>query len=208
MWCTIELGVFWTFLKDITPSLAWLTGIYFAYRGLLAWRAQMTGKDRYEIAKNLLKTIYHVREKIGYLRSPMFMGGEMEAGMRKHFPDHKINFFKQTAEDERLIERAVMADRWSEVKEVLLEYRVIKFEAQVHWGKPIEESFRRFEKVINGLKVRVDMMPRLDKGDSQGSKEKFSDYVFDLGDEATDEFGREFYAAIADIENIIRPALK
>ncbi|MDB5050106.1 MAG: hypothetical protein JWO30_3177 [Fibrobacteres bacterium] len=202
------LGSIFAFIKDNITGFSWLTGMYFAYRGLLVWRAQMTGKDKYEVAKNLLTTIYNVREKIGYLRSPMFMGGEIEAGMKKHFPDHPFNFYDQSAEDEKMVERAVMAGRWSKVRAVLLEYQVIKFVAIVHWDKPIENAFRRFEKVINGLKIRVDMLPRLDKNAQDGSKEKFNDYIFGLEDEATDKFGIEFNASIEDIKAIIRPALK
>lgn len=204
----LSIRSFFSFLKDAIPAVSWATGAIFAYKGLQVWRAQMTGKDKYDIAKNLLKTIYNVREKIGYLRKPMMMGGEIESSMRKHFPDNKFDFLKQTAEDEKRIERAVMTDRWSEVMKIMVDYRVIKFEAIVHWGKPIEEAFGKFEKVIHGLKIKVDMLPRLKKNAADGTKENFSNYIFDLGDEAIDDFGKEFNSAITDIEKIIRPSLK
>lgn len=207
-WMINPLSALYGIVKENAGAFAFLVGAYFSWRGLKIWRDQMTGQDRYTVAKNLLRTIYHVRERVGYLRQPMYMGGEIESSLKKHFPDFKYDFFNHTEEDDKKVDRAVLFERWSEVRQVLVDYRVIKFEALVHWGDPIAKAFADFEKVVNGLKIRVDMLPRIDKDARDGSREKVEQYIFDIGDDSPDEFKTEFYRTIAEIESIVRPALK
>jgi hypothetical protein len=51
---------------------------YFAVAGLRAWRAQMMGKRRFEIAEGAVLAAHRVKESLRFIRTPGSMGEETE----------------------------------------------------------------------------------------------------------------------------------
>ncbi len=193
-------------IKDYLDALSIPVTAYFGYKGVVAWREQMRGKDKYLIAKNLLKSIYRIRENVEYVRSSFFTSGEMATAVQKHFPDAKIDYFDKTEEDDRKIDAAVFHERWAKFFEVYPDYEVIKYEAIVHWGNKIEVALSEFEKLLRGLKTRTDMYPRLKNG-VQKSKDEFGEYIFGTSLDGKDDFKINFEASIKKIELLLKPEI-
>ena len=196
-----------TFIKEIFEALSFPTTAFFAYKGVVVWREQLRGKDKYNISKSLLKSVYRIKETIKYLRSPMFTSGEINVAMKKHFPEVKIDPFDKTEEDQKKIDSAVFRERWLMIKDVYAEYELAKYEAIVHWGTNMEVILSEFEKTLNSLKIRTNMYPSLQPGLDK-SREKFEEYIFGYSPDGKDEFQDKFLSCISKIENILLPEIK
>ena len=57
-------------VKDIVITLAAASAALCVYLGLNAWRNELKGKAEYELAKNVLKSVYRVREAFKHVRNP------------------------------------------------------------------------------------------------------------------------------------------
>jgi hypothetical protein len=56
--------------KDIILAISALAAAFIAWRCLATWRKELKGKSEYEIAKQVLKSVYKVREAFKHVRSP------------------------------------------------------------------------------------------------------------------------------------------
>lgn len=55
-------------IKDILIGLSAVAAAIFAYLGLNAWRKELKGKSEYQLAKDILKSVYKVREAFKHVR--------------------------------------------------------------------------------------------------------------------------------------------
>ncbi|MGD0653640.1 MAG: hypothetical protein ABSA16_04795 [Thermoguttaceae bacterium] len=58
-----------TLAKDIILAISALAAAFIAWRGLATWRKELKGKSEYEIAKQVLKAVYKVREAFKIARN-------------------------------------------------------------------------------------------------------------------------------------------
>lgn len=62
---------FWNFLGKSSGQIVALAAAFAAvsaYLGIRTWRAELKGKSEYELAKDLLKAVYKVREAFYHVR--------------------------------------------------------------------------------------------------------------------------------------------
>ena len=57
-------------IKDVLIGLSALFAAIFAYMGLTTWRKELKGKSEYQIAKDVLKSVYRVRDAFKQVRHP------------------------------------------------------------------------------------------------------------------------------------------
>jgi hypothetical protein len=70
--------------KDVVIGLSAASAAVFAYLGLSAWRRELKGKSEYELAKEVLKSVYKVREAFKHVRRPGIYQYEYPEEMRDH----------------------------------------------------------------------------------------------------------------------------
>jgi len=60
-----------TLAKDIILAISALAAAFIAWRGLATWEEKLKGKSEYEIAKQVLKAVYKVRNAFIIMRNPI-----------------------------------------------------------------------------------------------------------------------------------------
>ncbi|EPF7653806.1 hypothetical protein PD716_00010 [Vibrio gigantis] len=57
-------------VKDIVVALSALAAAYFAHSGLTTWQKELKGKSEYQLAKEVLESVFKVREAFKSVRHP------------------------------------------------------------------------------------------------------------------------------------------
>lgn len=194
--------------KDVVVATAAGLAAYFAYRGLTTWRKELKGRSEYQLAKDVLKSVYKVREAFKHVRNPMIFQYEYPEEMT----DHHGNL-KQDNRHEGTVH--VYQERWKKMEEAFGELESYHLEAQVEWGP-------EFQDVINDLRscrteLLVTIQRKLDRMKDSYDREVLSaderakerSVLNHLGEDSKyDEFTPEINAAIGKFEKWLRPHIK
>ena len=78
-----------TTIKDIVLIVGSLTSTLFAIGTYNKWKKEHKGKLKYELCRNVLKTVYKIRDDYKSARSPMMFGHEM-------MPDYSPGISKES----------------------------------------------------------------------------------------------------------------
>lgn len=195
-------------LKDIILLIVAIVGVFSAIFGLKTWRKQLKGNTEYELARRLLKAVYHARDQIKYIRNPFMGGGEIsqaikESGMEIDQTDPKHSIKSS---------RAVYSLRWKYLSEVLSELKIELLEAEVLWGKDINNIFKEFYKCVSDLNFAIYQHLNAKDGYFKLDFEELKKndlIIYDTSDDPTkNEFSGKIIQAVETIENFIRPKLK
>ncbi len=62
--------------RDILVGLSAVTVAFFAWRGVTAWRNELTGKARFEIARSMMRTAFELRANLESVRAPFTAASE------------------------------------------------------------------------------------------------------------------------------------
>jgi hypothetical protein len=65
-----------TMIKDLCLAGAGVTTAIVAVKGLQSWRRQLRGKSEYDVARDLIKATYRLREVVKVYRSPVLWAEE------------------------------------------------------------------------------------------------------------------------------------
>ena len=68
-----------TLIKDIILIIGSLTATIFTFRSFSKWKKEHKGKLKYELSRNLLKSIYDLRDDFKGVRSPMILASEFSS---------------------------------------------------------------------------------------------------------------------------------
>lgn len=76
----MEIELTLTTIKDIVLIIGSLTSTLFAIGTYNKWKKEHKGKLKYELCRNVLKTVYKIRDDYRSARSPVMFGHEMMPG--------------------------------------------------------------------------------------------------------------------------------
>ncbi|MBC8753637.1 hypothetical protein H2O64_03065 [Kordia sp. YSTF-M3] len=68
-----------TLIKDIILIIGSLTATFFTLRSFNKWKKEHKGKLKYELSRNLLKSILDLRDDFGRVRSPLILASEFSS---------------------------------------------------------------------------------------------------------------------------------
>ena len=71
-------------IKDVVVGIAAAVAAYIAFQGLSAWRRELKGKSEYQLAKEVLRAAYKVREAFKHIRHIAIYSYEYPEGMRDY----------------------------------------------------------------------------------------------------------------------------
>ncbi|WP_163833402.1 hypothetical protein [Spartinivicinus ruber] len=191
-------------IKDVFLAGAAGTTAYVAYTGLEKWQKELRGKANFEVARELIKSVYKLRDEIGYCRSPFIFAAE--------FPDgYKGSLGKHTAEEEGQAWAYVYSKRWEPVGQAVQHFDAAVLEAEALWGVSIKEKAKELRQCVRSLQVNIEAVIA-DKY-SGGEDFKDKDFAKKVRSAVSDtksienELTNKIDVAIGGLESKIRPHL-
>lgn len=196
-----------TVVKDVLLGLAAATTAVVALLGLHKWRQELEGKAQFEVARNLIRATYKLRDEVRNCRSPFYSAYE--------FPeDYKGGLGAQrSAEEETRAWIYIYKNRWAPVWTALQEFDSHTLEAEALWGSAIRTKTDALRKCVRELNAAIDAVIR----DKASGGEDFKDRDFGKemrsitaasADDDKNALNQKIGTAINGIEDELRPHLR
>ena len=184
-------------IKDIITALSAIGAIIIAGIGLYTWKRQLKGTSKYDVARNLLKSVYNVQHAIEALRSRKMTVRREEVGPGDNIRDALI----KTTEK-------VYQSRWDFVNNLMIVFEDKQIDAEVLLDKNIIAIGDKFRKCVRDLEVDLRIYlqmhsmkdfytdPTYKKVSStvmssvQGEKDEFNETITDIVKDYQKELSR------------------
>lgn len=191
--------------KDILLGIAAIVTAGLAWKGLNRWSAELKGKSEFEVARNLIRATYKLRDAIQSCRNPLMSIYKDPEGGR----DNPVtSSTKQEQEAEALA--YAYNNRMQPVWDALRELDLHTLEAEVLWGKEIRLHTDKLRHSANRLFIALqDYIPDKASGGNylkqdEAYAKQIRNTVFASGENT---FSTEITSVITEIETIVRPHL-
>ena len=131
--------------RDIILILGTIITVSVAREGLKSWSQELKGKADFDVARNLIRATYKLRDEIRYCRSPWIQLGE--------FPDN-YNSNEKTPIIEAKAYSFIYENRWKPVSTALQDFETQSLEAEALWGlwgsqfKPKTDELRQCARTL------------------------------------------------------------
>jgi hypothetical protein len=186
----------------ILQALAIIVTAIFASRSLHAWRQQLIGKRKFEIAEEILVATYKMRGNLAHVRGPLAWGGEGKSRPRQEdavdsAADRKDMYF-------------VPLERMQKLNDDFAQISKARLLAQVHFGPDAGTPFDAIARVFHDVAVAAHMLintadeRRPDVGEDLVSGWEKTIWAISGGG---DELATTISSAVSEIEMFCRPAL-
>jgi hypothetical protein len=187
-------------VSAVLQASAIVVTAYFASRGLNAWRQQLLGKRRFEVAEEMLLAAYKAQSVMAHVRNPMTFGeGQIRPRAKDERPgnaDAKDMYFAPLARMQKLDDDFA---QWSKVK----------YLAETYFGPGASAPFhairRSFQTVAVAARMLVETVGELAPSDPR--KKQWEAEIWDTR-QPDDPITASVAAAVRDVETICRPHLR
>ncbi|MDB4262786.1 hypothetical protein N9842_01115 [Porticoccaceae bacterium] len=133
--------------KDIILIFAAIATAHVAIKGLQSWSRELKGKADFEVARNLIRSVYKLRDELRYCRSPWVTMGE--------FPeDYDSN--NKTSEIEAKAYAFIYSNRWKPVATALQDFESQALEAEALWGSAFKPKTDELRQCARNLQVALE----------------------------------------------------
>jgi hypothetical protein len=183
---TLSITDYFSMGRDVLVALSALITAIIACYSLNKWRKELKGKSEYEIAKNVLVSLYRVREAFVMARSPNISYSKQD---NNEYPYRINTVMKHLEEAFTALEEQILI-------------------AQVEWGT-------EYQAIINTLRERKQILyinHRIFEESMNGSsKSQITNdmkSVINYSFSNPDVFASKINAAIAEFEKILRPHIE
>lgn len=191
-------------IKDIVLSGAAITTAYVAYAGVEKWKAELTGKANFEVARTLIRSIYKLRDEIGYSRSAFIFAYEFPEGAQGGLAN-------LSSEEKGQAWAHVYGNRWEPVGKALQDFDSETIEAEALWGAEIKEKAQVLRRLARELQLSMEAVIQ----NEYSNNEDFEDREFgqkiranvSAGGSKNDELSVKISDAIEELEKVIQPHL-
>ena len=197
-----------TIVKDILVGLSAIFLSIIAFLGLNTWRKEIKGKSEYQLAKNVLKSVYNVRDAFNHVRNPGIFQYEYPDDMCDSLGHLKKEFdYAGTS--------YVYEKRWEKLIEAFKELEEHHLNAQVEWGSEFQRKIIKIRKCKTDLMITIQQMLLRRKNPNESkqiipeeaSKERSILYL--SGDDTQqNEFTLQIREAINEFEEWLRPYIQ
>lgn len=134
-------------IKDIILAGAAATTAYVAYAGVEKWQKELRGKANFEVARELIKSIYKLRDELSYCRSPFIAAMEFPKSYRGT---------QHTDEENGQAYAHVYTNRWEPVGNAVQNFDTAVLEAEALWGEAIKEKAAILRQCVRSLQVDIE----------------------------------------------------
>lgn len=194
-----------TIIKDFIISFAAIVTASVAFFGLKSWKKEAKGKKEIEIAYDLLRSIYSLREQIKSFRSPLYSGWEFPEG-------YADNFLDSSCEETFSAYSHLYFNRWERIRVVLVEFESLALSGEAMWGEQSRQKTDSLLRLIDELYVNMEIFLR----DKQSCGEDFKTNR-DFGDNVKsvltahstieNEMSNKIKESIDQLESFLKPHL-
>jgi hypothetical protein len=197
-----------TAVKDALVGLSAVSAAVFAYLGLTTWRKELKGKSEYQLAKEVLKSVYKVREAFKHVRNPWIYQYE--------YPNEMLDDTGHLKREQNYEGTAhVYEKRWEMMTEAFRELEEHHLEAQVEWGSEFQDVITKLRSCKVDLLIAIQQMLEHKKNpreigltDAEKHAEERSVLYYHGSDSKYDKFTPQIDEAINEFEKWLRPHIK
>ena len=133
--------------KDIILILAAIATAHVAINGLQSWSRELKGKADFEVARNLIRTVYKLRDELRHCRSPWVTMGEFPEG----YDSTNKNY-----ESEAKAYSYVYSNRWKFVASALQDFESQALESEALWGSEFKPKTDELRQCARNLQVALE----------------------------------------------------
>lgn len=196
-----------TAVKDVFLGIAAATTAIVAVIGLKNWSRELKGKAEFDVARNLIRATYKLRDELKNCRSSFINAYE--------FPDgYQGTVGKPSHQEEAQAWAHVYKNRWGPICSAIQEFDSHTLEAEALWGKEIRTRTDHLRQCVKELNVAIDAVISDKAGggedfrtDREFAKKMRSTVSASPNDEQND-LSKKTATAIGAIEEQIRPHLR
>jgi hypothetical protein len=143
----MDTAVIISALKDIVLGGAAIVTATVAVKGLRRWRDELRGKVDFEVARNLIRATYKLRDELQSARSPMIRGSEFPG---TYTPNDN------SAEKEAEAWAHVYSNRWRPVLDAVREFEAQALEAEALWGSQVRDATNELRRSAHQLYIAME----------------------------------------------------
>ncbi|MDF2232410.1 hypothetical protein P2H44_07565 [Albimonas sp. CAU 1670] len=206
-------------LTDIATAGAAIIVAWIAYRGLGAWRDEMRGRRKAELAEEVLAAFYETRDVFHWVRNPGGFGGEADARPREEGEEEDLA--------RQLDAYFVPLARLQDNRALLSGLHAKRYRFRALFGADADNPFQTFRDVEAEIVSAANVLARLAQNEARRARGavparalreevvREEDHrrqvrearIWDAG-EPDDDINRRLDAAVADMEEMCRPAIE
>jgi hypothetical protein len=191
--------------RTIAVGFAAGTAVY----SINAWRRELSGKRKYELAEEVLALFYQTRDHIAFIRNP---GGNSQEGKSRKPIDG------ETPEEARARDEAYVAfERYQANRETFNRLQALRYRFRAIFGSIAEEPFLELNRIVLEILTAASMLgnywAKLAGSSGELARlrlqtiEKYEPIFWEM-DPATDPVAPRIKAVIEAIEQICRPIIQ
>jgi hypothetical protein len=192
-------------VKDIIVAIAAGIAAYVGIRGLNTWRRQLAGNTEYQLARNILTSVYELRDAIIRVRDP-FMSYSAEPDLS----EEKLRSLDRADREWHAMAQAYQK-RWDPIPPVMSRLNTNLWEAEAVWpkGKVIATKARELNALLNQLFWAIQTHLRNTNPTNREGVRRISILEQQEGmlyaRQKDDEFRNKVDAVATEIEKELRP---
>lgn len=190
---------------DMLPGASIAVAVYFGVQGLRAWRAQVVGKRKFEVAEEALVSFARASDALKFVRN--IASNSNEGATREKEPDETPD------ETRRRNANFVPLERLNAASEQFAPLRKTQLLCRYHFGPEAAAQFDAIFSARGAIIVGARMLNILSHSNeplnsaSKEIRDKSERAIWGTGGEE-DEIARSIDAAMVRLENICAPYLK
>ena len=196
-----------TAAKDVILGVAAATTAIAAVIGLKSWSRELKGKAEFEVARNLIRATYKVRDELQNCRSPFVSAYEFPEGYQGA-PG------RSSEQEEAGAWSHVYNKRWKPVWSAIQEFDSHSLEAEALWGKEIRTCTDQLRQCAKELRVALDAIisDKASRGEDFRSDAEFGrkmrSAVSASRDDEENELTKKILGAVGAVEKQVHPKLR
>lgn len=191
-------------IKEIIISLAAITTVSLAIYGLRSWFRELKGKVEFEVARDLLKSTYKLRDSIWNFRLSIIFASE--------FPkDYNQSFVKLDYEKEANAQAYVYNNRWKYLSSAVIDFDSKVLEAEALWGDFIANKTDELRSCVTTLHISLRFLidyVRMGINPNEDTHYKKVREEISASRDSNDELSIKIRTSIENIENALKPHLR
>jgi hypothetical protein len=147
----------WDLIFNILQSVAVIIASFVAIYGINSWRREAKWKRQYELAEEILASMYEAHHAIRIIRSPISFSNE---GLSRTKSDN------ETPQQAEVYNQAYVArERFERNKKPLEKLHSLKYRFIALYGKEYEPHFDKFSQTVNKIFFASDQIARVKLGE-------------------------------------------
>jgi hypothetical protein len=190
--------------KDIILIFAAIATAHVAINGLQSWSRELKGKADFEVARNLIRSVYKLRDELRYCRSPWVQMGEFPEGYDSN---------NRSPEIEARAYAYIYSNRWKPVSAALQDFESQALEAEALWGSGFKPKTDELRQCARNLQVAIeaDISNKANGGEAFKNDQEFGKTIRAEVSATHDDknpLTLKIGSAISGIEKEVRPQFK